>query len=129
MKGPLMSITLDDLREKTRKKFAPVEVELKGGTKVVLRTALRLGKEDRKIVSEALSGIGDIDTDADDQESLELIVEKVTKVFNIIADKPAKLLKELDDPDLDVKVMLMTGVLSEWITETQLGEASNSPDS
>lgn len=121
------TITLDDIKNAAKKKFAPVSIGLSDGSQVVLASMLRLSKPDRKAVADALEDVGDIDTEDDDPASLELIVEAISKVFNLIADKPAKLLRELDDPDLLVKLTQMSDVLDFWAKETQLGEAGNSP--
>jgi hypothetical protein len=123
-----MSFTTDSLREDARKKFAPVEVQLTDGSKVKLCSLLRLKKEDRKVVSDALNAITEVDDDEEDTEGLEQIVEEASKIIRVIADKPVKLLKDLDDSDLLVKVSLLTSAVALWATETQLGEASNSPN-
>jgi hypothetical protein len=115
--------TLDSLREESRKKFAPVPIGLSDKSTVELRSMLRLDKDARKAVSTALQVINDLDVDSDNEEDLELIIEQISKVFNVICDKPAKLLKDLDDPDLLVKTDLMTSVINRWAKETQLGEA------
>jgi hypothetical protein len=115
--------TLDALREDTRRKFAPVQIGLKDKSKVELRSILRLGKDDRKQVVDALGAINDLDIESDNEEDLELVVEQISKVLNVVCDKPAKLLKELDDPEILIKVDLMTSVLNRWAKETQLGEA------
>lgn len=117
------TFTLDSLREETRKKFAPVKIVISDGSEVELRSLLRLGKDDRKIVNSALEGVNGLDVDEDDPETIELVIEQISKIFNVIADKPAKLLKDLDDTDQMVKVSLMTSVLTRWAKETQLGEA------
>jgi hypothetical protein len=115
--------TLDALREESRKKFAPVQVGLSDESNVELRSILRLGKDDRKQVVAALGVINDLDIESDNEDDLELVVEQISKVLNVVCDKPAKLLKELDDPELLIKVDLMTSVLNRWARETQLGEA------
>ena len=119
--------TLDAIREETRKKFAPFVIGLSDDTQVELRSLLRLSAEGRKTVSTALKAIHGVEVEDDDDAGLEALVEQISKVFNVIADKPAKLLRELDDPELDIKVALMTDVLSHWAKATQLGEAQNSP--
>jgi hypothetical protein len=124
-----MSFSVDDLVEATRKQLAPVEVELSDGSKVKLSALLRLKKEERKAVSDSLKIIGETNDDDDDTEGLEQIAEEVSKILRVIADKPAKLLKELDDPDLLVKVSVLTSVVTKWAAETKLGEAGNSPAS
>lgn len=115
--------TLDALREETKKRFAPVEIGLSDGTKITLVPSLRLPADDRKVVKAALDDIQEIDNDDTSQEACELLIESISKIFNVVADKPAKLLRELHDDDYLVKVMLMSRVLQEWAGQTQLGEA------
>lgn len=119
--------TLDSLREETKRKFEPFVVRLADGSDVVLRSVLRLAKADREAVSAALSDFQDLDTESEDDSTLELAVEAISKVFNLIADKPAKLLRELDGDDLLFKLSMMSDLLMRWAQETQLGEAKNSP--
>lgn len=119
--------SLDSLKAAAEKKFAPVKIGLSDGSEVSLAPLLRLGKDDRKAVSAALDDVGNLDADDESPETLELIVEAISKVFNLITDKPAKLLKELDGPDPLIKLTLMSSVLNSWARETQLGEAGNSP--
>lgn len=119
--------TLDNLRAETKKRFEPVRIGLSDGSEVELSSLLRLPKKDRETVVAALEEVNEIDTDSEDTSDLETVVEVISKIFNAIADKPVKLLKELDDPELMVKITLMTEVLNVWARATQLGEASNSP--
>jgi|SRR6516225_1004849 len=122
---PVMTnvFTLDALREETRKQFAPFEIGLSDGTTATLSSTLRLTSKDRKAVQEALESIGGLKEDDDDNDTLEKAVEAMSKVYNVIADKPAKLLADLNDTDLQIKVALMTKVLSAWMGHTEVGEA------
>lgn len=116
--------TLDAMRLETQKKFAPFKIQLGDGSEVSLSSALRLDSDDRKTVQKALQEISDINDEEDDSpETFDRLIEAISKVFNAIADKPAKLLKDLDDEDQLVKTALMSRVLSAWADETQLGEA------
>lgn len=119
--------SLDSIREETEKKFAPVKIGLSDGSEVVLAAMLRLSGDDRKAVAAALEDVNQLDETDEDPATLELLVEAISKIFNIIADKPAKLLKELDGDDLMVKLTLMSRILTMWAAETQLGEAASSP--
>lgn len=119
--------SLDSIREETEKKFAPVKIGLSDGSEVVLAAMLRLSSGDRKAVAAALEDVNQLDETDEDPATLELLVEAISKIFNIIADKPAKLLKELDGDDLMVKLTLMSRILTLWAAETQLGEAASSP--
>jgi hypothetical protein len=126
------TFTLDSLREETEKKYAPVTIGLSDGSEVELKSLLRLGKKNRESVSETLTDLGtlldgDGDLDGLSPEESELLVEAISKVINMIASAPAKLLKELDHPDSLIKVSLMTDVLLRWIGATKPGEALNSP--
>lgn len=124
--------SLDSLREEAVKKFEPVKIGLKDGSEVELKSMLRLGKKSREAVVEAIndmqaiSGEGSDDDELSTEES-DLLIESVSKIFNLIATSPAKLLKELDHQDPLIKVTLMTDVLNVWIGGAQLGEARNSP--
>lgn len=126
------TFSLDDLREVTVKKFQPVKITLKDGFDVELKSVLRLGKKSREAVMETIQdmqSLSDNDSDDDDlsTEESDLLIEAVSKIFNLIASSPAKLLKELDHADPLIKVSLMTDVLNLWIGSTKLGEASSSP--
>jgi hypothetical protein len=124
-------VTLDSLRESTIRKFEPVKIGLKDGSEVELKSMLRLGKKSRDAVFETITDMqsitGDSDSEEMSSEESDLLIESISKIFNLIASSPAKLLKELDDPDALIKVTLMTEVLNVWIGGAQLGEASNSP--
>jgi hypothetical protein len=119
--------TLDSLRAVTKKKFAPVQIGLSDGSAVKLSSVLKLSKDDRKAVSAALGDFNDLDVEEEDNETVELALEAISKIFGLIADKPAKLLKDLDSDDLLEKLSLMTDVLLLWAKETKLGEAQSSP--
>lgn len=116
--------TLDSLREETERKFAPVRIVLGDKSEVELSSLLRLSKDERADVLAALEKVSELEEgDDDNDESLEAVVEAIARIFNAIADKPAKLLRELDGPDVKVKLTLMSSVLTEWAKATQLGEA------
>ena len=117
------TFTLESLKEETRKKFAPVTVELSDGSEVVLSSVLKLSSEDRKAVQKSLQTVADIDENDDSPETVDRLIEAISKIFYAIADKPARLLSEVDDPDPMVKVSLMSHVVSSWAKETNLGEA------
>lgn len=88
-----------------------------------MSSALKLPKDGRNAVSKALEEVASLQEEEDTPEALDSLVESMSKIFNVICDKPAKLLKDLDDDDPHVMVALMSRVLSEWAKETQLGEA------
>lgn len=126
--------TLDALREETLKRYEPVEVILSDGSSVKLTPALRLSKKDRDAVMAAIDEINELDDlDEDDDDEVdayaESVCDSVEKIIKLIADKPKKLLVELDHDDPRIKVSLFTAVLSRWMGETQLGEAESSPSS
>jgi hypothetical protein len=123
--------TLDSLREATIRKFEPTKVGLKDGSVVELKSLLRLGNKTREAVIASITDMQAVTGEGEDgemsPEESDLLVESISKVFNLIASSPAKLLKELDDPDPLIKVSLMSDVLNRWIGGTQLGEADSSP--
>lgn len=120
--------TLDSMREETEKKFAPVKIGLSDGSEVELSSMLRKKKPEREAVVAAVEDVNNNDVDEDDPTSIELITEAIAKILTIIADRPAELLADLEHEDPMIKVNLMTDVLYLWAKETQLGEASSSPN-
>lgn len=136
LKGPTLSntFTLDALRNETIKKFAPVIIGLSDGSEVELKSLLRLGEKRRKAVLSILEdvqalngGTANEDSDDLDPDEAALLIESISKILEIIVTNSAQLLKELDHPDLLIKVSIMTEVLNRWIGGAQLGEADNSP--
>lgn len=126
--------TLDALREETIKRFEPTLIELNDGSRIELKSVLRLGKKDRDSVLaaiEEINGIEDFDDDDDDAvaEYSEKVCESISKVFKLIADKPKRLLTELEHDEVTIKVGLYTAVLSRWMGDSQLGEVESSPSS
>ncbi|AHJ86391.1 tail assembly chaperone [Mycobacterium phage 40AC] len=129
------AFTLDAIREATIRRYAPVQIELSDETTVELKPLLKLREKDRKVVLEAIKEINEIEEseepDDDDEEFVaewaELVCDAVEKVFRLIANKPKKLLAELDHDDPQIKANLYTAVLSRWVQVSQLGEAASSP--
>lgn len=127
--------TLDALREETVRRYEPVLVQLSDGSSVELRSVLRLGKSDRDAVVAAIEEINELDGefDEDDDEVVDgyaySVCESIEKIFRLVANKPKRLLVELDHDDPRIKVSLYTAVLSRWMGESQLGEAESSPAS
>ena len=115
--------TLDSFREDVKKGFEPFVIGLSDGSKCELRSTLRLSAESRKTVKDSLNALYEVDTDDDSSDTLDKVIELVSKVFYAVADKPAKLLSDIQDPDKLIQVALMTKVLSAWIGDTQAGEA------
>lgn len=115
--------TLDSLREEVEKKFTPVKITLSDGSDVLLRSVLRLDKDARKAVVKALEEVNGLEDTEESPEAYEAVVEGISRIFNSIADKPQKLLREIDNADIQVKLHMMTKILSLWVKETQLGEA------
>jgi hypothetical protein len=121
--------TLDSLREETERKFAPTVVALSDGSTVELKSLLRLGKKERDEALKAIEEINEIEPDEEDDSVdlySELVCESIEKVFRLIANKPKRLIPELDHDDPSVKVSIYTAVLSRWMGESQLGEAESS---
>jgi hypothetical protein len=115
--------TLQSLKEETKKQFEPFVIGLSDGTQCELSSTLRLSADSRKTVKDSLDALSDIGTNDDSPETLEKIIEVISKIFYAIADKPAKLLADLQDSDKHIHVALMTKVLGAWIEDTQAGEA------
>jgi len=115
--------TLDSLREETKRKFAPFKIGLSDGSEVTLASALRLSADDRKAVQKGFEEVNSLKEEDDSPEAMDRVIEAISKVFYAIADKPSKLISDLDDDDQLVKVALMSRVLAAWAKETQLGEA------
>ena len=129
------AFTLDALRQETINRYAPTVVELSDGSKVELKSIMKLGKKDRDFVMESISKINEIDTSGEDDEDDEEVVDAwaveviaaVSKILKVISNHPRKLLGELDHEDPQVKANLYTAVLTEWIGKSQVGEAAPSP--
>jgi len=126
--------TLDSLREETIKRYEPLGIVLADGSTVELKSVLRLGKKDRESVLAAIEEINKLDDfDEDDDDAVDeyalSVCASVEKVFRLIADKPKRLLSELDHDVPGIKVGLYTAVLSRWMGESQLGEVESSPAS
>lgn len=125
--------TLDALREETLKRYEPVTIVLPDESEVELKSLIRLGKKDREAVLDAISEISDLESDSEEddddsaEEYSELVVESIEKIFKLIANKPKRLIAELDHEDPLIKASFYTSVLSNWIGETQMGEAESSP--
>lgn len=122
------TFTLDSLREETIKRYEPTKVELPDGSVVTLKSTLRLKKDERKAVVDAMDEIKELE-DEDDltEEWSELVCDAIEKVFRLIASNSRKLIAELDHDDPDIKATMYTSLLSRWMGETQLGEAESSP--
>ncbi len=122
------TFTLDSLREETIKRYEPTKVELPDGSVVTLKSTLRLKKDERKAVVDAMDEIKELE-DEDDltEEWSALVCDAIEKVFRLIASNSRKLIAELDHDDPDIKATLYTSLLSRWMGETQLGEAKSSP--
>lgn len=117
--------TLDSLREEVEKEFAPVEIGLSDGTKVVLRSLIRCDEKTRKAVTAELEGFNELtgDDENEDPEKVEKLVTTASNVLRLVAGSDGrKLIKELDG---DIHLILK--VLQTWMEATQPGEATSSP--
>lgn len=127
------TFTLDALRDDIVSKFAPTKVELSDGSKVELKSLLKLGEKDREMVLKVFEDIKEIEQpeDGDDLELVEeysqAVCEQVARIFRVATSAPRKLLAELDHEDPEIKAHLHIAVLNKWIRGTQLGEAGSSP--
>lgn len=110
--------TLDDLRASLEKKYAPVEID-----GVVLRNVMRLSKDERKTV---LDAVAQVNNDGDEQESrdLDVLLDHIKTVITVVGEgtKGAGLAKKVGDD-----LALGMEILRIWSEATQPGEAQNSP--
>jgi endonuclease III len=74
--------TLADIRESLEKKYAPLSIDL-GKGKVVLRNAMRLGKEERKEVQALISSAK---TEENTEDAVEELLDNVKAVIRLVAD-------------------------------------------
>jgi hypothetical protein len=126
--------TLDALREETIRRYAPTEVDLGAGDVVELKSILRLPKKDRLTVVDLFESIPEFDEDEEDEEAVvaewaEEVIEICSKILKIISSSPKKLIAALDHEDVTIKANLFTAVLSNWVGESQVGEAQPLPSS
>lgn len=111
--------SLADLKSDIEKKYAPLEIEL-GRGKVQIRSILRLGKEERKAVVDAISVFTEDAKDVDSEEMFEAVK---TVLRTCAADNKGDTLINAigDDFALGMQIMNL------WSEVTQPGEAENSP--
>jgi len=114
---------LDKLRATTKKEFEPFVLGLSDGSTCELLSTLRLDADNRKVVRDSLDAWTKMDPEDESPESREKLIELISKVFNAVCDKPAKLLADLHDDDKLVQVALMSKVINAWIEGTEAGEA------
>lgn len=121
--------TLDALRQETISRYEPTVFELSDGSTVELPSILRLGKKDRDSVLKSIEAVSELDGESfdDEEEYAEKVCDYIESIFSLVANKPRKLLAELDHEDVKVKVSMYTAVLGKWMGESQLGEAKPSP--
>lgn len=120
---------LDDIRAEAERRFKPTTIELSDGSAVELRSLLRLGAKQREKVLATVDEINEMkDEDGEDEDFVsEVVVDVVSRIVQTVADKPKKLLADLDHEDLGIKAAMHMKVLSAWMGSTQLGEAVSSP--
>lgn len=123
---------LADIQDETRRRYAPVNIELGEDSSVELTALLRLDDKDRKAVLSTLDDIQTINDREDDagamtDDEYELLLDAIGGVLGIVSDGDAqKLLDAVADDENDVKLATLTSVLNLWIRGTQVGEAGNS---
>lgn len=104
-----MKLTLDNLREKSEKRFDDLQVE-----DVTFQHLLRLKKQDRKRVEEITKAIQDDEAEVDQfamvREALLLASDDKTKARSLVS--------KMDDGMLLI-------VFEEWAQATQPGEATS----
>lgn len=116
------TFTLEELRAETTRQFAPFTIGMSEGAVCNLRSVLRLSADERKTVKNLLDKLGRVE-DVDSAEELDGIVEIASQIIYVVADKPAKLLADLQDSDRHIHVALLSKVLSAWMETTEAGEA------
>lgn len=120
--------TLDSLREEVEKEFAPVKISLPDGTKVTLRSLVRLNKKDREAVLSALDDLDDARSqDYESEEGkaadgVDKLAAAAAKVLTLVSDNGKALVRALNGD-----LALTMKVLESWMEATQVGEAENSP--
>ncbi|AGK87503.1 tail assembly chaperone [Mycobacterium phage HINdeR] len=113
--------TLDAIKAEARKKFAPVTIGLSDDTNVELTSFIKLSKEDRKTVKGLLESLNDIEDEDESDEALDVVEETISKIFSLVANKPSKLLRALEDDEREVKLATMTKILQAWLEQAQVG--------
>lgn len=117
------TFTLDNIREAVEKKYAPLKIVLDDGLEVELRSLLRLDKDERKIVTDALTVLEELEDAEESEDSVELAIEAMGTVIRTVAKGNAReLISALGD---DIPMYMQ--VLETWQEGTQVGEASTSP--
>lgn len=112
--------SLADLRADIDKEFAPLEIDL-GRGKVVIRNVMRLGKDERAVVLEAIKMFSKENSGDEDVDEL---FEAIRTILRTCAEgtKGEALVNAIgDDLALAMKIMNL------WTEATQPGEARNSP--
>lgn len=125
------SLTLDQIREESRRRYAPVTIEIGGDTTIELTSLLRLSKKDRESVLSSLDELKEIgnseeDGDLSDSEK-EACIDTIASIFKKVAKNTRSLLDAIEDDEVDIQLATMTEILNIWLRSTQLGEARNSP--
>lgn len=110
------TLTLDDIRSAAEAKYANLTLDI-DGNEVVLRNALRLSKEERKALTDAV--------DVKDGDEGTDLIEIFTNAFRAVAsNKGAELIAEAFGEDATLYVHLF----EVYGKATELGEASDSQE-
>lgn len=122
------TFTLDEIRSAATRKFCPLKIALEDGTEVELRGLIRLGGDEREIVTENIEIIRQLFEGSDedlDEDSRELIKHALIDSIAAIAGKGRdRLMAELGDD-----FAVLEHVYETWMVESRLGEAASSPTS
>ena len=126
------AITLDYIREKTDKEYAPYVIDMGTGI-LTLRSPLRLHREKRRVVQGLVARLQEINTQIteldEDESPPEGVEEELQQVMLGVIEASAdnqelafQLLAELED-DLGMTQILFY----DWFGAEEVGEASDSP--
>lgn len=121
----MASITLDSIRDAIDAKYGSYDIEL-GDTIVSLLNPLRLSPEARKALGEVSLGKDD---ESEDDGDAEEHIQKLVDIVQIVAATPKQandLIKALS-PYGYVDVAMLSHVVSEYMEQQKVGEASASP--
>lgn len=119
----MSTITLDQIREDTERKYAPVVIDLGDGQSCSLRQALRLPKEQRKLIAKLQNEVNDVDQEDDDAEDrMVSALQEILRTAAADRDSADALLDSVGD---DLTVLL--SIIEVYGKATQLPEASPSP--
>lgn len=111
----MANFTLGDIQKESQNRYGTLEVEDAG---VSYASMLRLGKKERKRMSELATEVDNLRDGEDTPESMDKLQEHIRDMLSTVAsdvDKHEKLIGQLDDADVLTLFEL-------WASTTQPGE-------